>query len=303
MQDEFFSCKAISTEHSDPDKITRITKDSKNTISIFNSHEDLIKSKLVDAVIISNSNTLHGSLVALALTHKIHVLCEKPLCTNPDELKRLLKAKEGSNALLLTAFMYRFHPQWKYIKDFFLKIQKQKWLISGTFQYSLNSHRVNPYNFLRGGALKDAGCYLLDLLDFLNVGEISNIYKFSELDEQSAIDFSTRLLLSFDSGQTSDFYCSVNKSQFQEVKIFGEKEHIVIESPFVIPKNKSPQIFHKDENGKNRTIRFSATDCFKSQLEHFDHSIRTNIVESRFTDGINNSQTLIEILLKKNSIL
>jgi xylose dehydrogenase (NAD/NADP) len=298
---EFFDFTAISSEHTNSDEISKLIKENPS-VAVFTNHKDLIKSKLIDCVLISTENHLHGTLVIEALSHQIHVLCEKPLCLETEEISQISELSSNNNTLFFTGFMYRHHPQWKYAKDFFDKIKDEKWLITANFQYSITNEITYIYkNLYRGGALQDAGCYLLDIFDFLKAPEFKKIFKFSEFDSSNKIDLSTRLLLDFGSNQFSDLYCSVNKSKFQEVKIFGENEHITIESPFVIPKNKSTKVIHKEANGKTRTLSFDPTDCYHSELKAFSNSLLNQQVDPLLTDGLNNSSWLIKVLKEKNS--
>ena len=84
----------------------------------FGSYEDLLASDDIDAVYIPLPNHLHVPWSIKALEAGKHVLCEKPLGLDSDEVKQLQEASNKSPGLLvMEAFMYRFHPQWLRVRE------------------------------------------------------------------------------------------------------------------------------------------------------------------------------------------
>ncbi|MEN1381777.1 Gfo/Idh/MocA family oxidoreductase, partial [Pseudomonas aeruginosa] len=53
---------------------------------LFTSLEAMAESDAIDAVYIASPNSLHFSQTQLFLSHKIHVICEKPLASNLAEV-------------------------------------------------------------------------------------------------------------------------------------------------------------------------------------------------------------------------
>ncbi len=53
---------------------------------LFTSLEAMAESDAIDAVYIASPNALHFSQTQLFLSHKIHVICEKPLASNLAEV-------------------------------------------------------------------------------------------------------------------------------------------------------------------------------------------------------------------------
>src|ERR1700721_79914 len=45
------------------------------------------------------------------------VLCEKPLALNADETTKMIEAFERRNVPLMEAFMHRFHPQHRRVRE------------------------------------------------------------------------------------------------------------------------------------------------------------------------------------------
>ena len=61
-------------------------------------------------------NKLHIPFTVKAIKSGKHVLCEKPISTNFREVFGVTGDKEYPNCKVMKAFMYRFHPQWEFVK-------------------------------------------------------------------------------------------------------------------------------------------------------------------------------------------
>src|SRR5699024_2378256 len=79
--------------------------------ALIGSYQDVLASDEVDAVYVATVHTGHARLAAAALEAGKHVLCEKPLTPNGGTTLALTDLASRSEARLLEAYMYRFHPQ------------------------------------------------------------------------------------------------------------------------------------------------------------------------------------------------
>jgi predicted dehydrogenase len=70
--------------------------------------EDLIADKGIDIVDICTPNMYHAPLAVAALKAGKHVICEKPLAPTPDDVRKMIKARDQSGKLLMTAQHFRF---------------------------------------------------------------------------------------------------------------------------------------------------------------------------------------------------
>lgn len=62
----------------------------------------------IDIIDISTPNMLHTEQVVAALDAGKHVICEKPLAPTPDDIRRMIAARDRSGKLLMTAQHFRF---------------------------------------------------------------------------------------------------------------------------------------------------------------------------------------------------
>ena len=75
---------------------------------LYEKPDDLIADKSIDIVDVCTPNMYHTPLTVAALKAGKHVLCEKPLAPTPDDIKKMIKARDKSGKLLMTAQHFRF---------------------------------------------------------------------------------------------------------------------------------------------------------------------------------------------------
>ncbi|WP_406696590.1 Gfo/Idh/MocA family oxidoreductase [Singulisphaera sp. Ch08] len=70
----------------------------------------------VDAVIIATPNFTHSPIALAAAAGKKHMMCEKPLGLNAEEVRGMYLAARDAGVVHMTAFTYRFAPSMKYLR-------------------------------------------------------------------------------------------------------------------------------------------------------------------------------------------
>ena len=128
---------------------------------VHHSYDALLADPTIDAVYISLTNVQHAQWVIAALNAGKHVLCEKPLAMNADEVRTMMVAAERNHRLLVEAVWTRWQPRMMRMAD----IVRQGTLgdvtaISSSFTFrgdlTGNYRSLPEYG---GGALLDVGCY------------------------------------------------------------------------------------------------------------------------------------------------
>jgi xylose dehydrogenase (NAD/NADP) len=133
---------------------------------VYGSYDALLADPAIDVIYIALPNHLHCPWTVKALKAGKHVLCEKPLACSAKEAMEMVSAAENSGRYLMEAFMYRFHPRSRRIKQlleegrigapclvrsaFCFRMREKDWT-------SEKNTRLKPE--MGGGALLDVGCY------------------------------------------------------------------------------------------------------------------------------------------------
>src|ERR1043166_544216 len=69
------------------------------------------------AVVVATPTSLHGSIAADALRMNKHVLCEKPLCLNPNEGQFLVSLAKRKDLILMVGHVFLFNPGIEKLKE------------------------------------------------------------------------------------------------------------------------------------------------------------------------------------------
>ena len=70
----------------------------------------------IDVIDVCTPSTYHAPLSIAALESGKHVICEKPLAPTPDEILRMIEARDKSGKMLMTAQHFRFQGSSKAMK-------------------------------------------------------------------------------------------------------------------------------------------------------------------------------------------
>ena len=133
-----------------------------NTIAYYN-YESLLDSNL-DAIYIPLPNGLHYEWVKKSLNKNLHVLVEKSLACNFDEVKELNLLAKNNGLVLMENFQFIFHKQLKFIQDQLDKGSLGEIKILRTsfgFPPFLDKGNIRYKKAIGGGALLDAGAYTI----------------------------------------------------------------------------------------------------------------------------------------------
>lgn len=85
----------------------------------YGDYNALLASGKVDVVHVCTPHYLHAEIICAALGANIHVLCEKPLAINFEQLNAIEKAVNNSSATLGVCFQNRYNASVLYLKEFF----------------------------------------------------------------------------------------------------------------------------------------------------------------------------------------
>jgi predicted dehydrogenase len=215
----------------------------------YGSYEELLADCDVDAVYLPLPNHLHVPWAIKALKAGKHVLCEKPLGLNAAEAQELLEASRKFPRLkVMEAFMYRYHPQWQWVKQRVSegKIGELRTIQSFFSYYNSDTNNIRNKADTGGGGLMDIGCYCISLSRFIFGAEPRRVCGIREEDPEMKVDRLTSGILDFASG-TSTFTCATQLVPYQRVNIFGTKGRIEIEIPFNAPPDRPCKIWHGDD--------------------------------------------------------
>jgi D-xylose 1-dehydrogenase (NADP+, D-xylono-1,5-lactone-forming) len=144
--------------------------------SFYNDYNDFLKSD-IDIVYVASENSRHHEQVIEAAKAGKHILCEKPLALTSEEAEEMVQVCKANNVYLAINYPHRFHPLVVKAREL-IRDQKLGKLVSISLNFNTDFPPSSNYRFKKalsgGGALRDLGTHMIDLLRFLG-GEISEI--------------------------------------------------------------------------------------------------------------------------------
>ncbi|MGN7469962.1 Gfo/Idh/MocA family protein [Brevibacillus sp. SAFN-007a] len=122
----------------------------------------------IDAVYIASPNCFHAEQAIQCMSLGLHVLCEKPLASNADEVAAMLAAAKKHDVLLMEAVKSTLLPNFVTIQHHLPKLGKIRRLVASLCQYSSRYDAYRAGEVQRAfdpaysnGALMDIGIYCL----------------------------------------------------------------------------------------------------------------------------------------------
>lgn len=201
--------------------------------SYFDNYEEFLKSD-IDCVFIASVNSHHYEQVIKAAEAGKNILCEKPLAITSKQAEEMVDACKRNNILLAVNYLHRLHPHVLKAQEL-IKNQTIGKLVSIDVSFNLDFPPGNDFRFDKnlsgGGALRDLGTHMIDLLRFFG-GEIIDIIGFLDniVYNYDVEDFVSALVI-FENNSYGSFKVSFNtKKAFNRIEILGHTGAISIEN-------------------------------------------------------------------------
>jgi len=172
----------------------------------------LLEERAVDVVHVCTPNASHAELALAAVQAGVHVVCEKPLTTDPESARMLSSAAERAGVVGTVPFVYRFHPMAREVRARVAAGEPGRLaLIHGHYlqdwlsRASETNWRVSAQAGGRSRAFADIGSHWCDLAEFVSGQQIARLSartctvaaQRGSLDDPSAVDTEDAVSLSF----------------------------------------------------------------------------------------------------------
>jgi predicted dehydrogenase len=247
---------------------------------VYENYDDALNDPEIDAVYIPLPNHLHRDWTLKAVAAGKHVLCEKPLACNASEAQEMAEAASAGNVLLMEAFMYRFHPRNRRVKQMVDdgKLGAPR-LIRVAFCYRMKpddwhdseNPRLNKHT--GGGALLDVGCYAVSVARWFYEEEPSHVQA-EAVYLPNGVDIHVVGSLRFAEGKLATLEASFISALQQTYTVAGENRVVELPHDAFIPWEKDTAYFVRDqddETGKSYLV--AGADEYRLMVEHFADAV------------------------------
>ena len=204
----------------DDDPIRGQTIAAQNQAHYFHSFEDLLEAR-PDGVIICTENNRHRSLVDMAASQGIHILCEKPIATRLEDARAIVDVCHQAGVLLMTAFPMRFSAPLLEIKERldngdFGDIYGFNGTNRGELPTKYRDWFVDPV-LAGGGAIMDHTVHLVDIMRWFTGSEVETIYARSNKifhGDEVQVETGALEMLTFENGVFATIDASWSRPQY-----------------------------------------------------------------------------------------
>jgi predicted dehydrogenase len=197
------------------------------------SYEELLDDPEVDAVYVPLPNSMHVEWSIRALEAGKHVLCEKPMSRDPEDVERAFDTAERAGRVLAEAFMWRHHPQLQRARELIAQgaIGRLR-LIRAAFSFVEDDPRdIRLQADLEGGGLMDVGCYCVSGCRALAGTEPERVYA-EQVIGGNGVDVALAATLRFPGDVVATLDCGLSYVARDELEAVGDQGSLFLDDPW-----------------------------------------------------------------------
>lgn len=212
----------------------------------YGSYEELFADPAIEAIYNPLPNEQHVAMTLQAARAGKHVLCEKPMALQADDIAALREV--AGKVHIMEAFMVRFHPQWERVRALVRagELGPVRSIQSYFSYFNRDATNIRNHSDQGGGALYDIGCYAIVTARYLFEAEPLRVVALVDRDPDFGTDRIVSALLDFGNGRRLDFTVSTQVVPYQRVSVCGERKRIELGIPFNAPLGGSTDILIDD---------------------------------------------------------
>lgn len=212
------NCRLAGFYNRTQEKAERLA--AKYDVRYYKEWKELVMSPEVDIVSLCTPINQHYEQAIFALNLKKHVLCEKPMASNTEECKKMVKAADKNMVNLGVFFNMRFHPVIEAVNKNIPKIGRIL-SISMSFQFNRKELGWRGSPDIGTSVLMELGTHAVDLAMQWS-GNIERIYgEIGRFKINSLCDDHVFALCRFYNGSIGSFYTSYNDPSFYNEQVEG----------------------------------------------------------------------------------
>ena len=223
--------------------VVETRKDRQNEIkslkvkNIYVTIDDALKNHNIYAAIICSPTSLHIEHAIQLATNNVHLMIEKPLANNLNNISELEKIVSDNNIMVLIAYIFRFSPLTKKVKEL-LNINSIGEILYVRGEFSEYLPDWHPYEDYRsyymaektqgGGSILDQS-HIMDLIHYL-FGGFKTVSAFNSKLSSLEInaDDTAEMIVNLKSGVLASIHTDIFGREHKKVlEIKGEEGNIV----------------------------------------------------------------------------
>lgn len=265
---------------------------------LYTDFDEMLENENLDILDICLPTFLHADYSIKAMEKGIHVICEKPISLNPEDVERVYSSAHKNNVKFMVAQVLRFWPEYELLKEMY-DSKKYGKLLSASLTRLGGIPKWSWDNWMRDE--NRSGLVPFDLhihdLDFLvyAFGKPNKLQKHrSKRPEQDYIN----IVYEYD-----DFFVSAQSSWYASPYPFTAGYRAQFEKAIIAYENGSCKIYEENGNiidltnaadGDTGSINLPKSNAYANEIRYFVDCV----LENRFPEKVKPEEltTIIELL-------
>lgn len=262
-------------------------------------YSDICQDPEIDLIYCPLPTGLHYEHIVEALENDKHVMSEKSLGQNYDEVKKMVQLAKDKNLLLIENFQFRFHSQHKWVKDIIANgdIGDVRCFRSsfGFPPFPDGDINIRYNKSLGGGALLDAGAYTLKAMQFI-LPEYKFKLKAASLTrpEKQEVEIFGGAFLASEEGITAELAFGFDNYYQCNYEIWGSKGKITVTRAFTAREDYKPTIV-LEKQGDLQNIVLPADNHFAGMVNHVAYCLDNEEYEDEYAQNLSQSSYITAI--------
>lgn len=233
-------------------------------------YDELLRRGDIDAVYVPLPTGLHEEWVTKSLVAGKHVFVEKAFTDDYEAAKRMVENARRNGRLIMEDFMFEHHSQYQWVAGMISegRVGKPR-LLRATFGFPplpKVGYRYDPS--LGGGALIDAGCYVVRVARRFTEGELELVGANLDYDEDTGVDLYGEAMLRNRDGLVAQVAFGFDYHYQCLCELLGTEGKITLTRAFTPPPGFRPTAIYETRDRKvEHTL--PADNHFVNILRHF----------------------------------
>lgn len=242
---------------------------------VYDKPEDMFTDENVDIIYISTPHNTHIPLLRKALSAGKHVLCEKSITLNSEELAEAVAIAKENNVVLGEAMTIFHMPIYRKLKELqdsgkFGKLNLIQMNFGSYKEYDMSNRFFNRN--LAGGAMLDIGVYALSFTRWFMSESPDKVqsqvrYAPTSVDEQAGI------LLQNSQGEMASIILSLHSKQPKRGTISFDKAYVEL---YEYPRGDKAVITWNDDGRKEEITAGNTLEALQYEVMDMEEAVSLN---------------------------
>ena len=270
-------------------------------LKTFTEGEELIRSGLVDAVVIATPHYQHTTLGIAALKQGVHVMIEKPISAHKADAERLIAAHQQHPKLVFAGmFQLRAEPRYLKIRKLLQsgelgEVVRVSWIMTDWFRteayYASGGWRAT-WKGEGGGVLLNQCLHNLDVMQWL-LGMPARVRGFCQLGRYHNIEVEDNVsaYLEYGNGATGTFVSSTGEAPgTNRFEIVGTRGKLLLEADkLTFTRNESDML----EFSRTAKLGFAKPEVWNVEIPYGATASLHAVLMQNFVNAILDGEPLI----------